>query len=219
MVTFSSTRRTAAPAGEPLTGRGRRCMRCKRNGHPRRRHEQGAAPSRVPEEGRNHGRFIAITGSNGKTTTKELLVHLICGLSRVVASEKNYNNQVGVAKTMLAIVGEPGLLHLRAGHEPHRRDTQTGPAWSGPTCPSSPTSRRRTSRALADLEGVRREKLDLFEATLPGGAIFINADDPSLSPYSRPDCTLYSFGMKGRADFMLRVCRPGASKDSSSLST
>jgi UDP-N-acetylmuramoyl-tripeptide--D-alanyl-D-alanine ligase len=58
---------------------------------------------------------------------------------------------------------------------------------------------------LSDLEGVRQEKLDLFDSTLPGGTIFVNADDPSLAPYRRDDCTRYTFGMGKDADFGLQV--------------
>jgi UDP-N-acetylmuramoyl-tripeptide--D-alanyl-D-alanine ligase len=156
------------------------------------------------KRGQTRAAFVAITGSNGKTTTKELLVHLVRGVIPVVSNEKNYNNQIGVAKTMLAIEGSPDycIFELGTNHrgEMHRLTRMVRPHMSLITnvTPSH-------LAGLADLEGVRKEKLDLFEGTLPGGTIFINADDPSLAPYKRADCTLYTFGMEEKADFMLQV--------------
>ena len=59
---------------------------------------------------------------------------------------------------------------------------------------------------LCDLEGVRREKLSLFESTLPGGTVFINADDPSLASYAEHGRRKrVTFALETDADCMLRV--------------
>jgi UDP-N-acetylmuramoyl-tripeptide--D-alanyl-D-alanine ligase len=148
--------------------------------------------------------FVAITGSNGKTTTKELLLHLAGNFIPVVSNEKNYNNQVGVAKTMLAIEGSPDYCIFELGTN-HKGEIRTLTRMVRPHMSLITNVAPSHLEGLADLEGVAAEKLDLFETTLPGGAIFINADDPSLASYKRADCTLYTFGMRGRADFMLQV--------------
>src|SRR5208337_3474290 len=44
------------------------------------------------------GTFVAITGSNGKTTTKELLAHVMSEFAPVAYNEKNYNNNIGVSQ-------------------------------------------------------------------------------------------------------------------------
>ena len=148
--------------------------------------------------------FVAITGSNGKTTTKELLVHLVRGIVPVASSERNYNNQVGVAKTMLAIEGSPNYCIFELGTN-HKGEIRTLARMVRPHMSLITNIAPSHLAGLTDLEGVLAEKLDLFEGTLPGGAIFINADDPALAPYKREDCNLYTFGMKGHADFMLQV--------------
>ncbi len=148
--------------------------------------------------------FVAITGSNGKTTTKELLVHLASGVIPVVSNEKNYNNQVGAAKTMLAVEGTPEYCIFELGTN-HRGEIRTLARMVRPHMSLITNVAPSHLEGLNDLEGVAGEKLDLFEGTLPGGAIFINADDPSLAPYKRADCARYTFGMRGSADFMLRV--------------
>jgi UDP-N-acetylmuramoyl-tripeptide--D-alanyl-D-alanine ligase len=58
---------------------------------------------------------IAITGSNGKTTTKEILVHMMKGHSSVYYNEKNYNNIIGVSKSILAIEGKPDFCVFELG--------------------------------------------------------------------------------------------------------
>ena len=156
------------------------------------------------KRGQTPAAFVAITGSNGKTTTKELLVHLVRGVIPVVSNEKNYNNQIGVAKTMLAIEESPDYCIFELGTN-HRGEIRRLTRMVRPHMSLITNITPSHLEGLADLEGVRGEKLDLFEGTLPGGAIFINADDPSLAPYKRADCTLYTFGMEEKADFMLQV--------------
>jgi UDP-N-acetylmuramoyl-tripeptide--D-alanyl-D-alanine ligase len=62
--------------------------------------------------------FIAITGSNGKTTTKELLVHMMSGLD-IAYNEKNYNNQIGISQAILSISGQPACCILELGTNHH----------------------------------------------------------------------------------------------------
>lgn len=151
------------------------------------------------------GTFIAITGSNGKTTTKELLVHLIGDLFPMVFNEKNYNNQIGVAKALLAIEGKPqfGIFEVGTNHpgeiavlarmvQPHiSLITNVNPSHL---------------EGFSDLEGVRREKVSLFDMTLPGGSILVNADDPALASYKANDrIRVSTYAIREKADCTLRV--------------
>ena len=131
---------------------------------------------------RTAGTFIAITGSNGKTTTKELLVHLAGDLFPLLFNEKNYNNQVGVAKTILAIGEEPkfGIFELGTNH---KGEIEVLSRMVQPHISLITNVNPSHLEGLSDLEGVRREKLSLFEATQAGGTLFINLDDPSLASY------------------------------------
>ena len=150
------------------------------------------------------GTFVAITGSNGKTTTKELLVHLLTGLFPIVSNEKNYNNCVGVAKTMLAIEGSPRCSIFELGTN-HEGEIATLTSMVRPHLSLITNINPSHLEGLRDLEGVQREKLSLFEGTLAGGTIFINADDPSLAPFRRDGCHRRTFGIRKKADFRLQV--------------
>lgn len=150
------------------------------------------------------GAFVAITGSNGKTTTKELLVHLVGDSFPIVFNEKNYNNQIGVAKTLLAIEGSPryGIFELGTNH---KGEIATLARMVRPHLSLITNVNPSHLEGLSDLEGVRREKLSLFEATSEEGVVFINADDPSLASYKSRRHVSSTFGMEEKADFTLRV--------------
>lgn len=149
--------------------------------------------------------FIGITGSNGKTTTKELLIHIIGDLFAVAFNEKNYNNQVGVAKTMLAIAGRPkyGIFELGTNQE-GEIGVLTGIVQPHVSLITNVNASHL--EGLRDVQGVLREKLSLFQGTVKKGHIFINADDASLAPYVHKSSHAFStFGIREEADFSLRV--------------
>jgi UDP-N-acetylmuramoyl-tripeptide--D-alanyl-D-alanine ligase len=149
--------------------------------------------------------FVAITGSNGKTTTKELLIHLVDGLFPVAYNEKNYNNQVGVATTMLAIEAAPRYAVFEMGTN-HAGEIAVLTRMVRPQLSLITNVNASHLEGLSDLAGVREEKLSLFETTLDGGTLFVNADDPSLASWqpsgNRRRC---SFGIDHHADYMLKV--------------
>lgn len=60
-------------------------------------------------------RCVAITGSVGKTTTKEFLAHLLAGQMKVHKSEKNFNNDIGVPLTLLGLKPEHDLVIVEMG--------------------------------------------------------------------------------------------------------
>ena len=157
------------------------------------------------KRGETAGEFVAITGSNGKTTTKELLVHMVGDLFPLAFNEKNYNNQVGVAKTLLAMEESPryGVFELGTNH---KGEIEVLSRMVRPHMSLITNINPSHLEGLSDLEGVRQEKLSLFETTLPGGRIFVNADDPSLASYRpKEGLSISTFGVRSEADFMLRV--------------
>jgi UDP-N-acetylmuramoyl-tripeptide--D-alanyl-D-alanine ligase len=110
---------------------------------------------------------------------------------------------VGVAKALLAIEGSPefGVFELGTNHpgeitvlssivQPHLSlITNVNPSHL---------------EGFVDLAGVCREKLSLFDTTLPGGTLFVNADDPSLASYQpRADRRIVTFGIREKADYAL----------------
>jgi UDP-N-acetylmuramoyl-tripeptide--D-alanyl-D-alanine ligase len=129
------------------------------------------------------------------------------GLFPLVFNEKNYNNQVGVAKTILAIEGSPryGVFELGTNH---KGEIEVLSRMVRPHVSLITNINPSHLEGLSDLEGVRREKLSLFETTLPGGTLFVNVDDPSLAAYRpKEDLSATTFGIGAEADYTVREIR------------
>jgi UDP-N-acetylmuramoyl-tripeptide--D-alanyl-D-alanine ligase len=149
---------------------------------------------------------IAITGSNGKTTTKEILVHMMKGRSSVHYNEKNYNNIIGVSKSILAIEEKPDFCVFELG-------TNTRGEIKKLTEATNPDASLITNinpshlEGLKTLEGILEEKLDLFYLTKEGGKIFVNADDPYIMPRYKDvkNRVPLTYGMISDASFHLNV--------------
>lgn len=125
-------------------------------------------------------RVAAMTGSNGKTTTKEMLASILALSGRVVATAGNYNNELGVPLTLFrlsaeddfAVVemgcGKPGDIRYLAELAVPEAGvvTNVGPAHL---------------EGLGDEEGVARTKGELFAALPANGCAVLNIEEPWLT--------------------------------------
>ncbi len=148
---------------------------------------------------------IAITGSNGKTTTKEILVRMIQGAASVHFNEKNYNNLIGVSKNILAIEGNPEFCVFELGtNSPGeiRKLAETTMPDTSLITNINPSH----LEGLKTIEGVLEEKLDLFYLTKEGGKVFVNADDPCIMPHYKDIRHIpLTYGIDHGASFHLTV--------------
>jgi len=141
---------------------------------------------------------IAITGTNGKTTTKEL-VHAVLGERYdEMATEGNYNNDVGVPKTLfrLNVTHEIAVVEMGASHP---GDIKTLAETAEPTCGLITNVGRAHLQGFGSLKGVIKTKGELYDylAQRKDGLVFINADNEDLikilhdslwaAPYSQDD--------------------------------
>ena len=76
-----------------------------------------SALSRLAEmvRGRFSGRMVAVTGSAGKTTTKEMIAETLSGIAPTLATERNHNNEIGVPLTLLALEGRHRFAVVELG--------------------------------------------------------------------------------------------------------
>ena len=124
---------------------------------------------------------VGITGTNGKTTTKELVRAVLAKKYTVMATEGNFNNDVGVPKT---------LFRLNAGHDiavvemgaSHPGDIATLAATAEPTCGLITNVGKAHLLGFGSFEGVVRTKGELYDnlAQRSGTVIFVNNDNPHL---------------------------------------
>lgn len=154
---------------------------------------------------RTKGTFLAITGSNGKTTTKELLVALLNRVASVHCNEKNYNNLIGVSKSLLSMKGDAEFCVFELGTNSPGEIRQLAEV-TEPHVSLITNINASHLEGLNDLDGVLHEKLDLFRLTEKGGKVLINADDPLIgASYNDEGHTAHTFGIVNKADFRLGI--------------
>jgi UDP-N-acetylmuramoyl-tripeptide--D-alanyl-D-alanine ligase len=147
-------------------------------------------------------RFVGITGSNGKTTTKELAYHLIRVVDRsVYRSAGNLNNLYGVPLALFATPETARVAIIEMGIS-----TRTEmPRLAGlvhPDIIAITNVGPSHLEFLNSVEAVARAKLELVRQAAPEVPVIVNADDPVLMSETkkvRPGCT--TFGIDGKADF------------------
>ena len=124
---------------------------------------------------------IAITGTNGKTTTKELVRAVLSEKYNVLATEGNYNNDVGVPKTLLRLNKEHEIAIIEMGAS-HPGDIKTLVETAEPTCGLITNVGRAHLQGFGSFEGVIKTKGELYDYLKANtqGPIFINADNDYL---------------------------------------
>ncbi len=151
------------------------------------------------------GKFIAITGSNGKTTTKEILVNMMKRRYTVHFNEKNLNNLIGVPMSILSITGDPEVCIFELGTNMPGEIKKLALA-ANPDLSLITNVNPSHLAGLGTIEGILEEKLDLFYNTREGGRVFVNADDPLIMPcYRDIKRAAFTFGIDNDAHYRLRV--------------
>jgi UDP-N-acetylmuramoyl-tripeptide--D-alanyl-D-alanine ligase len=151
---------------------------------------RGAAAALIPDDAfaalgeigrtvrsRSDARVVAITGSMGKTSTKDIVAALCAPAARTIAAEASYNNEIGVPLTLcrlepdtevcvleLAMRGFGHIAHLASISRPHvAAVTNVGPVHL---------------ELVGDLDGVIRAKSELVAALSPGDVAVVPEDFP-----------------------------------------
>ena len=144
--------------------------------------------------------IVGVTGSNGKTTTKELLACALSAAGPVVKSPSNFNNCIGVPHTIFQI--EPGDLFAvvemgtSAPGEIHRLAEIAEPA-VGVITNIAPTH----LEGLGNIKGVALEKSALIESLPAGGVAVLNADDFwSRNVADRTTARIVTYSIENAAD-------------------
>ncbi len=127
---------------------------------------------------------VAITGTCGKTSTKEILARLLARSGTVEASRGNFNNRIGLPLSLLAIRARPDWIV-----------SEMGASEPGEICALvsilAPRVRLITNVSSAHLEGfgsldgVYRAKLEIASAMQGGDVLVVNGEDPELVKRAR----------------------------------
>jgi UDP-N-acetylmuramoyl-tripeptide--D-alanyl-D-alanine ligase len=147
---------------------------------------------------------VAITGSSGKTSTKDLTAAALGAVRRVHATKGNLNNRVGMPLTLLSVPDEAEAVVLEMGSsEPG--EIRTLAQVARPDIGLVTTVGESHLERLGSLEGVLDEKLDLLRNLAEGGRCVVGDEPPVLAERARAICgSLRVAGWSERADADLR---------------
>ena len=157
-------------------------------------------------------RVVGITGSVGKTTTKELTRGALAAGLRTHATEGNFNNRIGLPLTVLAAPADTEVMVLEMGtNEPGEIETLT--AIASPDIGVVTTVGEVHLEGLGSFEGVLHEKLALVRGLPDTGVALVGDEPPVLADAARATGKdVRVAGVTDRADPSLRAtdCEVGA---------
>ena len=124
---------------------------------------------------------IGLTGTNGKTTTKELIRSVLSKKYKVTATEGNLNNDIGVPLSLLKMDASTELAVIEMGAS-HPDDILHLVTVAEPDYGLITNVGKAHLLGFGSFEGVKKAKGQLYDYIAENGkAIFLNADDPDLS--------------------------------------
>lgn len=128
--------------------------------------------------------FIAITGSNGKTTTKELVTTVLQQKYKTYATEGNLNNHIGVPLTLLKIKSDAQMAVIEMGAN-HQKEIESYCKIALPTHAIITNCGKAHIEGFGGIEGVRKGKGELYDFIRENnGTIFRNTDLDYLTSMS-----------------------------------
>jgi UDP-N-acetylmuramoyl-tripeptide--D-alanyl-D-alanine ligase len=145
---------------------------------------------------------LGVGGSNGKTTTKELLAAIVAGAGPALATRGNLNNHIGVPLTLLRL--EPGhryaVVEMGANHP---GEIAALAALARPSIALVTNAGDEHLEGFGDLEGVARAEGEMYAALPADGTAVINADDAFAGLWAGmapPGARILRFGIEAPAD-------------------
>ena len=139
---------------------------------------------------------IGLTGSNGKTTTKELITCVLSKKFKTLSTKGNLNNHIGVPLTLLSIDStyEVAVIEMGANHQ---KEVELLCGIAEPTHGLITNIGKAHLEGFGGIEGVKKgkgEMYDFLEAT--GGTVFVNVSSPTILEMAE------SRNFKNRVDYL-----------------
>lgn len=155
---------------------------------------------------------VGLTGSNGKTTTREMIAAVLATRFRVFQSQGNKNNHIGLPLMLLQLGEQTEMAVLEMGMN-HPGEIALLAGLAKPTAALVTNVGKAHLGFMGSLEAIYREKISLFEALEPSAPIFLNMEDRFLRNYPRAGRKAITVGynsgndVRGRVEFIDRYGR------------
>jgi UDP-N-acetylmuramoyl-tripeptide--D-alanyl-D-alanine ligase len=144
--------------------------------------------------------LVGVTGSTGKTTTKEAIAHILSARFRVLKSEGNFNNHFGLPLMLLKIEPEHEAAVIEMGMS-HRGEIAALAKIAQPQIGVVTNVAPVHLEFFKSVAEIARAKYELIESLPAGGTAILNADDEYVSQFGRDfDGKVVLYGLHSTAD-------------------
>jgi UDP-N-acetylmuramoyl-tripeptide--D-alanyl-D-alanine ligase len=150
-------------------------------------------------------KLVAITGSTGKTSTKDILAGLLSPQVRTVASPENFNTDIGLPLAVLAAPADTEVLIVEMAMRGAGQIAELT-AIAEPDVGVIVNIGPAHLEQLGSLQAIAAAKAELIAGLAPGSCIVIPSDEPLLAAHLRADLRTVRFGQGG--DVTLKARRP-----------
>ena len=124
-------------------------------------------------------RVVGITGSNGKTSTRDMTATVLSAKYRVYSTAKNFNNEIGLPKSVLELDDNVDIAVLEMGMN-HFGEISRLTAIAKPEVALITNVGKAHIGNLGSQENILKAKLEILEGLQPDGLLILNGDDPLL---------------------------------------
>lgn len=144
--------------------------------------------------------IIGITGTNGKTTTKELVASVLSQKYNIIYTQGNFNNHLGVPLTLLQIKPETEIAVVEMGAN-HPKEIELLCSLAQPNFGIITNIGKAHIEGFGSFEGVIKTKNELYDYLRnTNGKVFLNNDNPLLKELAH-DLTSVSYGKDDSANY------------------
>ncbi len=152
----------------------------------------------IASENKSRIPFIAITGSNGKTTTKELVHEVLSTTYKTYTTTGNLNNHIGIPLTILKIGADAEIAVIEMGAN-HLKEIESYCEYAMPTHGLITNIGKAHLEGFGSVENVKRGKGELFNYLRENNGIaFINSDDERVVELSKDLEKKILYGSSGK---------------------
>jgi UDP-N-acetylmuramoyl-tripeptide--D-alanyl-D-alanine ligase len=151
--------------------------------------------------GRSGARVVGITGSTGKTSTKDILAAMLAGDLRTVASPQNLNTEIGLPLTILGAPADTEVLVLEMAMRGSGQIAELvtiGEPDVGVIVNVGPVH----LELLGSLEAIAAAKAELIAGMAPGATVVLPAGESLLEVHRRSDLRTVTFGVGGDVELL-----------------
>ena len=153
---------------------------------------------------RFHVPVIGVTGSNGKTTTKDMIAALLSTRFQVCATQKNFNNEIGLSKTLLSMTEKTEVVVVEMGMRGFGQIAELCHIAS-PTIGVVTNVGTSHIGILGSQANIAKAKGELIEALPADGLAVLNGDDPYVKAMGQSfSGKVITYGMKEHSTVMAK---------------